>query len=55
NAGRYPIWASLVLDYLPIMASSVLSEQAFSAAGITITKHHNWLKGDIVESLQVLK
>ncbi|KIJ26340.1 hypothetical protein M422DRAFT_272627 [Sphaerobolus stellatus SS14] len=55
NAARYPVWASLALDYLPIMASSVSSERAFSAAGITIIKHHNQLKGDIVESLQVLK
>ena len=37
------------------MASSVLSEQAFSAAGITISKRHNRLKGDIVEALQCLK
>ena len=37
------------------MASSVSSEQAFSAAGLTITKQRNRLKGDIVEALQVLK
>ena len=40
---------------LPIMASSVSSEQAFSSAGITITKRHNRLKPDIVEALQFLK
>jgi len=37
------------------MASSVSSERAFSAAGITISKRRNRLKGDIVEALQFLK
>lgn len=37
------------------MASSVSSERAFSAAGITISKRRNALKADIVEALQVLK
>ena len=37
------------------MASSVSSERAFSSAGITISKHRNHLKGDIVEALQCLK
>ena len=37
------------------MASSVSSERAFSAAGITISKRCNRLKGDIVEALQFLK
>ena len=37
------------------MASSVLSKHAFSAAGITLSKHHNCLKGDIVEALECLK
>jgi hypothetical protein len=37
------------------MASSVSSERAFSSAGITISKCHNRLKGDIVEALQCLK
>ncbi|KIJ32661.1 hypothetical protein M422DRAFT_101438, partial [Sphaerobolus stellatus SS14] len=55
NAQHYPTWASLALDYLPIMASSVSSERAFSAAGITISKRRNRLNGDIVEALQTLK
>lgn len=50
-----PVWASLAWDYLPIMASSVSSEQAFLSAGITITKHQNQLKGNVVEALQVMK
>ena len=37
------------------MASSVLSKHVFLSAGITITKHYNRLKLDIVEALQFLK
>jgi len=37
------------------MASSVSSERAFLAAGITISKHRNCLNGAIVEALQCLK
>ncbi|RXW15922.1 hypothetical protein EST38_g9925 [Candolleomyces aberdarensis] len=55
HAHRLPTWASLAQDYLAIMASSVSSERAFSAAGITISKCRNSLKADIVEALQVLK
>ena len=55
NAHRYPTWASLARDYLAIMASSVSSERAFSAAGITIGKRRNRLKGDIVEALECIK
>jgi hAT family C-terminal dimerisation region len=51
----YPIAASLTWDYLAIMASSISSEHAFSSAGLTLSKHHNRLKGDIVEALQCLK
>jgi hypothetical protein len=55
NATCYPVWASLALDYLPIMASSVSSERAFSSAGITISKRWNRLSPDLVEALQFLK
>lgn len=37
------------------MSSSVLSERAFSQGGITIAKHWNRLKGDIIEALQCTK
>ena len=37
------------------MASSVSSEWAFSQSGITISKHCNCLKGDIVKALQCVK
>ncbi|OJT08055.1 Zinc finger BED domain-containing protein RICESLEEPER 2 [Trametes pubescens] len=55
NAHRYPVWASLARDYLSVMAASVSSERAFSAAGITIAKRCSCLKADIVEALQCLK
>ena len=55
NAQQYPVWASLACDYLSVMATSVSSERAFSAAALTVTKHWNRLKGDIVEALQVLR
>ncbi|KAJ3522295.1 hypothetical protein NMY22_g11953 [Coprinellus aureogranulatus] len=55
HAARLPTWASLARDYLAIMASSVSSERAFSAAGITISKRRNRLKGPLVEALQFLK
>jgi len=55
NTSRYPVWASLAQDYLPVMASSVSSERAFSSTGITISKRHSRLKSDIVEALQFIK
>ncbi|EED77017.1 predicted protein, partial [Postia placenta Mad-698-R] len=55
NANQYPVWASLARDYLTIMVSSVSSEHTFSAAGITISKHRNCLKADVVKALQCLK
>ncbi|KAG6875702.1 hypothetical protein C0992_002806 [Termitomyces sp. T32_za158] len=55
NSQQLPVWASLACNHLPILASSVSSERAFSAAGITISKCRNRLHGDIVEALQFLK
>jgi hypothetical protein len=37
------------------MAFSVSSKHAFSQGGITISKCHNQLKGDVVEALQCVK
>ena len=37
------------------MSSSVSSERAFSQGGITISKRHSCLKGDIIEALQCVK
>ncbi|KAF8575340.1 hypothetical protein K439DRAFT_1360386, partial [Ramaria rubella] len=48
----YPVWASLALNYLAIMVSSVSAKHAFSVGGITLTKRRkrrNRLKGDIIE------
>ncbi|KJA14859.1 hypothetical protein HYPSUDRAFT_112150, partial [Hypholoma sublateritium FD-334 SS-4] len=55
NSQHLPIWASLAFDYLGNMKSSVSSEWAFSAAGITISKWCNCLKVDIVEALEFMK
>lgn len=55
NYPRFAVWGSLSRDYMAVMASSVSSERAFSAAGITISKRRNRLKGDVVEALQFLK
>jgi len=55
NANRYPVWASLAWDHLPVMASSVSSEHAFLSAGITICKRCSQLKPDIVKALQFIK
>ena len=52
---QYPTWRSIACDYLTVMASSVASVQAFSSAGITISKHRNRLDADIVEALQSIK
>ncbi|EIW81724.1 hypothetical protein CONPUDRAFT_17197, partial [Coniophora puteana RWD-64-598 SS2] len=55
NSPLYPVWGSLARDYLSIMASSVSSERAFSAAAEVITKRRNRLGGDVVEAIQVLR
>ena len=55
NGSQYPTWRSITGDYLTVMVSSVASECAFSSAGITISKHHNRLDGDIIEVIQCLK
>ena len=55
SGGQYPTWRLMAGNYLAVMASSVASERAFSAAGITISKRRNRLDGDIVEALQCLK
>lgn len=37
------------------MYTSVLRKYTFSTAGITISKQHNQLRGDIIKALQFLK
>lgn len=57
NVQRYgPVWTLITQDYLSIMVSSVsLSEWAFSQGVITISKHCNHLKEDVIEALQCIK
>ena len=55
HSAWYPVWGFLAWDFFPIMASSILSEHAFSSAGITITKCCNHLKANVVEALQFLR
>jgi hypothetical protein len=56
NTQRYgPVWTTIAQDYLVIMASSVSSERTFSQGGITISKCHNHLKGDIIKAIQCVK
>jgi hypothetical protein len=49
------VWSSIAQDYLSIMATSILSEHTFSQGVITISKHCNRPKCDIVEALQCVK
>ena len=37
------------------MALSVPSDRTFLSAGITISKHPNWLKDNIIEALECIK
>ena len=55
SGAQYPTWHLLAGDYLAVMASSIASKQAFSSAGITISKRCNRLNGDIIKALQCLK
>jgi hAT family C-terminal dimerisation region len=51
----HPVWSLLAQDNLAIMSSSVSSKHAFPQGGITISKHHSCLKGDIMEALRCIK
>jgi hypothetical protein len=45
----------MALDFLPIQASSVASERAFSSAAETDTKRRNRLDPTFMEALQMVK
>lgn len=45
----------MCLDYLPIQASSVPCERAFSSSAETDTKRRNRISPDLFEALQVVK
>src|SRR6266481_4412881 len=51
----YLRWYLTALDYLPIQASSVPSERAFSSSAETDMKHRNRLRPLLMEALQMLK
>lgn len=45
----------MALDYLPVQATSVPSERAFSSSGETDTAKRNRIKPSLMEALQILK
>ena len=45
----------MAMDYLPIQASSVPCERAFSSCAETDTKRRNRLSTSLIEALQVMK
>lgn len=52
---EFPTIFAIAMDYLPIQASSVPSERAFSSAAETDTARRNRLSPILMESLQMLK
>ena len=50
-----PMFFKMVLDYLPIQASAVPSERAFSSSAETDTKKRNRINPVLMEALQMLK
>lgn len=52
---RYPTLFNIVLDILPIPASAVKSEEAFSQARRTTTWERSRLSPDTIKDLQLLK
>ena len=54
NSKHYPAVAALAARYLPIPATSVLSERQFSAAGRLITKLRSRLEPDRVDNILFL-
>ncbi|KAG8753668.1 hypothetical protein FRC11_007210 [Ceratobasidium sp. 423] len=51
----YPLLYRIAMDVLPIQASSVSSERAFSSSKMTCTRERNRLSVSTMEALQVLK
>ena len=51
----HPTIFDIAVDYLPIQASSVPSEQVFSSAGETDTVKRNRMSAILMEALQMLK
>lgn len=55
HAYKYPTVARIALDFLPVMASSVPSEQLFSSSGETADDQHSRLGPIRFEEAQVMK
>lgn len=51
----FPTIFRIAMDYLPIQASAVPCERAFSSSAETDTKKRNRIKPELMEALQVLK
>lgn len=52
---QYPTFFQMAMDYLPIQASAVPCERAFSSGAETLTARRNRIKPPIMEALQMLK
>ena len=52
---QYPTLFEIAMDYLPIQASAVPCERAFSSGAETLTAHRNRIKPALMEALQMLK
>ncbi|CAG8691602.1 16950_t:CDS:2, partial [Cetraspora pellucida] len=52
---KYPILSIIARDYLSIQATSIASEQAFSIAGMVISKERNRLKEGTARAILCLK
>jgi hypothetical protein len=52
---QYPTFFRMAMDYLPIQASAVPCERAFSSGAETLTARRNRIKPPIMEALQMLK
>jgi hypothetical protein len=55
SRNQYPTFFKIAMDYLPIQASAVPCERAFSSGAETLTARRNRIKPPIMEALQMLK
>lgn len=52
---QYPTLHKMAMDYLPIQASAVPCERAFSSGSETLTPRRNRIEPCMMEALQMLK
>ena|SRR6267378_3101970 len=55
SGSTYPTIFKIAIDYLPIQASAVPCERAFSSSAETDTKKRNRINPGLMEALQMLK